>query len=121
MNYNIKSIYTDPEQKHWIEERWEASSDSEFIEVLKDVLDVPLQSILDGGFDAYAEKLHAIGFEDEEIKSEWDTMVAAAKHYQEALDAIRLAEAEDGSTHWKEGTPYVIDVDDNFKIYITVS
>lgn len=120
MSYKIKSIYNDPELKHRIEESWEASTDTECFNILKDFLDVPYEGTLDCGFDAYAEKMHSIGFEDEDVKQMWDKMVAATKHYQDALDAILHIEEEDGSTPWKEGTPYVIDLDDYNKIYITV-
>lgn len=117
MTYKVKSVYTDPSRNHTIEETWETNSSDEFIGIMKnEVLDIISNEVFDGGYEVYAEKMHYFTTDNKYLQSEWSRMLKNRKMFQDALVAVSGTD-DDPLPH--KDTPYVIEVDDNFKVYVT--
>lgn len=115
MLFKVKSVWTDPEKKHSIEEKWEANGYDEIIAVLREVLDVPASGIISGGIKKHAETLRRYGADEDFIISEWNRMAHMLKLYESALAA--LVKMKNASTLYND-VPYVIEVDDCTKVYV---
>lgn len=115
MLFKVKSVWTDSEKKHSIEELCEANGYDEIIAVLREVLDVPSPDVIEDGFQKHAETLKRYGADEEFIISEWDRMEESVKMYTAALTAL-IGLKKDPSRY--ADVPYVIDIDNSTKVYI---
>ena len=114
IDVNIKSVWTDRKRKHSIEENWTAHNVDELISSLKEALDVPDPDVFSDGPEKHAETLRRYGADEEFIKSEWNRIKDAMKHYDEArITIFRRIVTQDL-------TSYVIDVDPDTKVYVSV-
>lgn len=115
MKYEISCNYTDPDRKHWIDDRWEFDSSEEFVDMLSTILDVsPFGAPVDT-FEAYSEYMKRRGSVDDYIKDTWPKRLKAKKLYQDAIVAV--SGTTDNPTPFKD-EPYVIDVDSDVKVYV---